>query len=52
VGAAEPIVGIFRLPGFVADRGPICFSSGSQPHFFPHVRDPSIIGMQTYYWMQ
>jgi hypothetical protein len=38
-GAAEPIVGIFCLPGFVADRGPICFSSGSRPHFFPHVRD-------------
>jgi hypothetical protein len=41
-GAAEKNVGIFRLPGFVADRGPICFSSGSLPRFFPHVRDPSI----------
>jgi hypothetical protein len=51
-GAAEPIVGIFCLPGFVADRGSISFSSDSRPHFFPHVSDPSIIGMQTYYWMQ
>jgi hypothetical protein len=42
-GAAEPIVGIFCLPGFVADRGPICFSSGSRPHFFPHTRDPSLV---------
>jgi hypothetical protein len=33
-------VGIFCLPGFVADRGPICFSSGNLPRFFPHVRDP------------
>jgi hypothetical protein len=39
-GAAEQNVGIFRLPGFVADRGPICFSSGTLPHFFPRVRDP------------
>ncbi len=39
-GAAEQNVGIFRLPGFVADREPICFSSGSLPRFFPHVRDP------------
>jgi hypothetical protein len=37
---AEQNVGIFRLPGFVADRGPIYFSSGSLPRFFPHVRDP------------
>jgi hypothetical protein len=27
------------LPGFVADRGPIYFSSGSLPRFFPYVRD-------------
>jgi len=39
-GAAEQNVGIFCLPGFVADRGPIRFSSGSLPRFFPHVRDP------------
>ncbi len=39
-GAAEQNVGIFCLPGFVADRWPICFSSGSLPRFFPHVRDP------------
>ncbi len=51
-GAAEPIVRIFCLLGFVADRGSICFSSGSRPHFFPHVRNQSIIGMQTCYWMQ
>jgi hypothetical protein len=38
-GAAEPIVGIFCLPGFVAERGPIRFSSGSRLYFFPHVRD-------------
>jgi hypothetical protein len=37
-GAAEPNVGIFCLPGFVADCGPICFSSGSLPRSFPHVR--------------
>jgi hypothetical protein len=36
-GAAEQKVGIFCLPGFVADRGPICFSSGSLPRFFPHL---------------
>jgi hypothetical protein len=36
-GAAEKNIGIFRLPGFVADRGPICFSSGSLPRFFPHL---------------
>jgi hypothetical protein len=41
-GAAEPIVEIFCLPGFVADRGPICSSRGSPPHFSPHVRDPSL----------
>jgi hypothetical protein len=41
-GAAEPIVGIFCLPGFVADGGPICSSRGSRPHFFPRVRDPSL----------
>jgi hypothetical protein len=34
-------VGIFCLPGFVADRGQICFSHGSLPRFFLHVRDPS-----------
>jgi hypothetical protein len=39
-GAAEENVGIFCLPGFVADRGPIWFSSSSLPHFFLHVRDP------------
>ncbi len=35
-GAAEQNVGIFCLPGFVADRGQICFS-----RFFLHVRNPS-----------
>jgi hypothetical protein len=41
-GAAEQNVGICGcLPGFVADRGPSCFSSGSLPRLFPHVRDPS-----------
>ncbi len=39
-GAAEQNVGIFCLPRFVADRGPICFSSDSLPRFFPHVCDP------------
>jgi hypothetical protein len=40
-GAAEENVGIFCLPDFVADRGPIWFSSCSLPHFFSlHVRDP------------
>jgi hypothetical protein len=39
-GAAEQNVGIFCLPGLLADRGPICFSSGSLPRVFPHVRDP------------
>jgi hypothetical protein len=39
-GAAEQNVGIFCVPGIVADRGPICFSSGSLLRFFPHVRDP------------
>jgi hypothetical protein len=33
-------VEIFGLPGFVEDRGQICFSRGSLPHFFLHVRDP------------
>jgi hypothetical protein len=28
-GAAEQNIGIFRLPGFVADRGQICFLRGS-----------------------
>jgi len=38
--AAEQKVGIFCLPGFLEDRGQICFSQGSLPHFFLHVRDP------------
>jgi hypothetical protein len=38
-GAAQPIFGIFCLPGFVAERGPIRFSSGSRLYFFLHVRD-------------
>jgi hypothetical protein len=41
-GAAEQNVRIFSLPGFVADHGPIGFSSGSLACFFPHVRDPSL----------
>jgi hypothetical protein len=41
-GAAEQNVRIFGLPGFVADHGPIGFSSGSLACFFPHVRDPSL----------
>jgi hypothetical protein len=40
--AAEQNVGIFCLPGFVADRGQIGFSRGSLPRFFLHVRDPSV----------
>jgi hypothetical protein len=40
-GAAEPNVAIFSLPCFVADHGQICFSRGSLPRFFLHVRDPS-----------
>jgi hypothetical protein len=40
--AAEHKVGISSLPGFVAGRGPICFSSGSLPRIFPHVRDLSL----------
>jgi hypothetical protein len=40
-GAAEQNVGIFSLPGFVVDRGQICFLGGSLPLFFLHVRDPS-----------
>jgi hypothetical protein len=40
-GAAEESVRIFCLPGFVADRWPIWFSSSSLPQFFfLHVRDP------------
>jgi hypothetical protein len=37
VGRMRPSMtsGFSDLPGFVADRGPICFSSGNQPHFFP-----------------
>ncbi len=38
-GAAEQNVGIFGLPGFVADRGQICFSRGSLLCFLLHVRD-------------
>ncbi len=38
--ATEQKVGIFCLPGFVEDRGQICFSRGSLPHFFLHVPDP------------
>jgi hypothetical protein len=38
--AAEQNVGIFCLPGNVANRGQIGFSRGSLPRFFPHVRDP------------
>jgi hypothetical protein len=41
-GAAEQNVGIFCLPGNVANRGQIGFSRGSLPRFFPHVRDPSV----------
>ncbi len=33
-GAAEQNVGIFCLPGFVLDRGQICFSRGSLLRFF------------------
>jgi len=33
-GAAEQKVGIFCLPGFVEERGQICFSRGSLPPFF------------------
>jgi hypothetical protein len=33
----------FSLPGFVADRGEICFSQGSLPRFFLHVRDPFVM---------
>jgi hypothetical protein len=39
-GAAEQKVGIFCVPGFVEHRGQICFSLGSLPRFFLHVRDP------------
>jgi hypothetical protein len=39
-GAAKQNVGIFCLPGFVADRGQICFLRGSLPRFFLRVRDP------------
>jgi hypothetical protein len=45
--SAEQKVGIFCLPGFVEDRGQIyasraavCFSRGSLPRLFLHVRDP------------
>jgi hypothetical protein len=37
-GAAEHKIEIFCLPGFVEDRGQICFSRGSLPCFFLHVR--------------
>jgi hypothetical protein len=37
-GTAEQKVGIFCLPGVVEDSGQICFSRGSQPRFFLHVR--------------
>jgi len=42
-GAAEQNVGIFCLPGFVADRGGIYFSHGNLPRFFLHVRDPFVM---------
>ncbi len=35
-GAAGQNVGIFSLPGFVADSGQICFSRDSLPRFFLH----------------
>jgi len=37
-GAAEQKGEIFCLPGLVEDRGQICFSRGSLPCFFLHVR--------------
>jgi len=40
-GATEQNIGIFCLPGFVADRGHIRFSKLQR--FFLHVRDPSVM---------
>jgi hypothetical protein len=40
--AAEQNVGIFCLPGYVADGGQLCFSRSSMQRFFLHVRDPSL----------
>jgi hypothetical protein len=40
-GATEQNIGIFWLPGFVADRGQIRFSKLQR--FFLHVRDPSVM---------
>jgi len=40
-GATMQNIGIFCLPGFVADRGQIRFSR--LPRFFLHVRDPSVM---------
>jgi hypothetical protein len=37
-GAAEQKVEIFCLPGFVEDRRQMCFSRGSPPRFFLHMR--------------
>jgi len=37
LGAAKQKVRIFCLPGFVEDRGQICFLQGRRPHFFLHV---------------
>ncbi len=37
LGVAEQKVRNFCLPGFVKDRGQICFLQGRLPHFFLHV---------------